>query len=185
MSKSGLWGSALQAHTLLSVKHFVPKNEQSIEFSRSHTADKYPELYREVKKDRRMVKDKKITNQFVNMIVDCLTANTTTLALFDDFKYHNMGVGTTEENQSNTGLVTNYGGLFGAGTQVESTAGTNVYKSVATLTSTQSIAITEHGIFNTTSDTGGAGKILLDRTLFSAINLVSGDQIQFTFESTF
>jgi hypothetical protein len=182
----GMGGAPLQAHTLLTVQHFRPKDEdnRNVEFVRAHKPIDYPDLYKEIKKDKRVVKDRKITNQFVNMIVDCLTANTTTLALFDDFKYHNMGTGTTEENQTNTGLVTNYSGLFAAGTQVESTAGTYVYKSVATLTSTEALAITEHGVFNTTSDTG-AGKVILDRTLFSAVNLSAADSIQFTFETSF
>jgi len=39
--------------------------------------------------------------------------------------------------------------------------------------------VTEHGLFNASS----AGT-LMDRTVFSAINVVNGDSIQFTYELT-
>jgi hypothetical protein len=51
-------------------------------------------------------------------------------------------------------------------------------RTVGTLTFDAGAAITEHGIF-TQSGTGGG--TLLDRSVFSAINVISGDSIQFTY----
>ena len=65
------------------------------------------------------------------------------------------------------------------GTQEEG-ATANIYKSVATISYSGSYAITEHGLFNASS--GGA---LMDRTKFPAINVISGDSIQFSFQITF
>ena len=42
-------------------------------------------------------------------------------------------------------------------------------------------AITEHGLFNVESGV----PVLMDRTKFDAINVVSGNQIEFTFEGSF
>jgi hypothetical protein len=44
------------------------------------------------------------------------------------------------------------------------------------------VAITEHGIFSQAAVGGG---VLLDRSLFSAINLVSGDGLQTQYDLTF
>jgi hypothetical protein len=64
-----------------------------------------------------------------------------------------------------------------AGTQTESAA--NAYQSVGTIAYTTTKAITEHGLFNDVS----AGT-LMDRTVFSAINVVNLDSIQFTYTLT-
>jgi len=48
---------------------------------------------------------------------------------------------------------------------------------VGTISYTTTKAITEHGLFN--AATAGT---LLDRTVFTVINVVSGDSIQFTYE---
>ena len=42
-------------------------------------------------------------------------------------------------------------------------------------------AIVEHGIFSQAATGGGT---LLDRSVFSAINVASGDSIQFTYDLT-
>lgn len=55
----------------------------------------------------------------------------------------------------------------------------NIYKSVGTVSYTSTKAITEHGLFN--KATAGT---LLDRTVFSAVNVVSGDACEFTYEYT-
>jgi len=53
------------------------------------------------------------------------------------------------------------------------------YVSVGTISYTTTKAITEHGLFNTADST-----VLMDRTVFSAINVVDGDSIQFTYTLT-
>lgn len=126
---------------------------------------------------RRRVLDRVVTNAFVNDIVDALQGLTTPYTNFKNYKYHASGTGTTAEAATNTALVAEVGSRV-VGTQVEGNA--NQYKSVATITYSSSYAITEHGLFN-----GSTGSTLLDRTVFSPVNVISGDSIQFTFTVTF
>lgn len=112
-----------------------------------------------------------ITTAFVNFVVDQLQTET---SVFGDFKFHDSGVGSTAENVSNTAMETTDGEARVTGTQTEGAA--NVYVSVGTISYTTTKAITEHGLFNDVS----AGT-LMDRSVFSAINVVSGDSIQFTY----
>jgi hypothetical protein len=130
-------------------------------------------------KTRRLCKNRVVTTAFVNDIVDCLTVNGTQLALFDDYKYHDCGIGTGAESAADTALGTPWGGARVVGTQIEGTS-TYIYKSVATITFNATKAITEHGLFNA-STTGQ----LMDRTLFAAINVVDTNQIEFTYNITF
>lgn len=123
------------------------------------------------------VLDKVVTNAFVNDIVDALQGLTTPYTNFKNYKYHGSGTGTTAEAATQTGLVTEVESRV-IGTQVEGAA--NEYKSVGTITYTANRAITEHGLFN--ASTGG---VLQDRTLFPAVNVQSGDSIQFTYTITF
>ena len=64
-----------------------------------------------------------------------------------------------------------------AGSQTEGAA--NVYVSVGTISYTSTKAITEHGLFNAST-----GPTLLDRSVFSAVNVVSGDSVQYTYSLT-
>lgn len=120
-----------------------------------------------------------VTTAGVNYLRDDF-ANGAGGADISTFKYHACGTGTTAEAIGDTALVTecttalNPDSTRGVGTQVNSVAKT--YSSVATLTFDASAAVTEHGLFNAAS-TG----TLWDRTVFSAINVASGDSIQFTY----
>lgn len=116
-----------------------------------------------------------VTTAFVNFVVDQLQTET---SVFGDFKFHDSGVGTTAENAADTGIETTDGESRATGTQTESAA--NAYRSVGTISYTTTKAITEHGLFNDAS----AGT-LMDRSVFSAINVVNGDSIQFTYTITF
>jgi hypothetical protein len=115
-----------------------------------------------------------VTNAFVAFMVDQLQTET---SVFGDFKYHDSGVGTTAENASDTAIETTDGESRATGTQTESAA--NAYRSVATISYTSTKAITEHGLFNDSS----AGT-LMDRSVFSAINVENGDAIAFTYTLT-
>lgn len=115
-----------------------------------------------------------VTAAFVSFVVDQLQTET---SVFGDFKYHDSGVGTTAEANGDTGIETTDGESRATGTQTESAA--NAYRSVGTISYTTSKAITEHGFFNDAT-TG----TLMDRTVFSAINVVNGDSIQFTYTLT-
>jgi len=112
-----------------------------------------------------------VTTAFVTYMVDQLQTETST---WGDYKWHDSGVGSTAENVSNTAMETTDGEARVTGTQTEGAA--NVYVSVGTISYTTTKAITEHGLFNDVS----AGT-LLDRSVFSAINVVNGDSIQFSY----
>jgi hypothetical protein len=115
-----------------------------------------------------------VTTAFVNDMVDELIAETTA---WGDYKFHDSGVGTTAAAIGDTDIETTDGESRQAGTQVEAAA--NIYRSVGTIAYTTTKAITEHGLLNIV--TGG---ILMDRHVFSAINVDNGDSIQFTYELT-
>ncbi len=115
-----------------------------------------------------------VTTAFVTFMVDQMQTDTTA---WGDMKYHDSGVGSTAENVANTDMETTDGESRVAGSQTEGAA--NVYISVGTISYTSTKAITEHGLFN--ASTAGT---LLDRSVFSAVNVVSGDSIQFTYSLT-
>lgn len=99
--------------------------------------------------------------------------------------FHGMGTGTTAEAAGDTALVTesttalNPDSTRATGTRSQPAA--NQYRTVGTLTFDASAAITEHGIFSQAATGGGT---LWDRSVFSAINVVSGDSIQATYTVT-
>jgi len=115
-----------------------------------------------------------VTTAWVDFVTDQLQTET---SVFGDFKYHDSGVGTTDPAITDTAIETTDGESRATGTQTETAH--NVYTSVGTISYTTSKAITEHGLFNDAS----AGT-LLDRSEFAAINVVSGDSIQFTYSLT-
>lgn len=117
-----------------------------------------------------------VTTAAVNLIVDQLQSSSGEIAAFD---YHDCGTGTTAENASDTAMETAYGGARTNGTPGEG-ASANIYQSAGTIAFTSTKAITEHGLFN--ASTSGT---LFDRTVFSAINVVNGDSIAFTYQVTF
>ena len=116
-----------------------------------------------------------VTDAFVAFVVDQLQTET---SVFGDFKYHDSGVGVTAENVTDTDIETTDGESRATGSQTEG-ATANIYKSVGTIAYTSTKAITEHMLFN--ASTGPTG---MDRTKFTAINVVNGDSIEFTFELT-
>lgn len=116
-----------------------------------------------------------VTTAFVNFLVDQLQTDTTEIG---DFKYHDSGVDSTAEASANTAMGTTDGESRATGTQTEG-ATANIYKSVGTISYTTTKAIVEHGLFSSASST-----TLMDRTVFSTINVVSGDGIQFSYELT-
>lgn len=122
-----------------------------------------------------------ITSAGVAFLVDAWQ-NTTEV---ENLKYHGCGTGTTAEASGDTALVTesttalNPDSTRATGTQTETSA--NVLKSAGTVTFDASAAITEHGLFSQAATGGGT---LWDRTVFSAINVVSGDSIAFEYSVT-
>lgn len=135
----------------------------------------YVEVHRADGKTERLglVSTRVVTTAGVNYLVDAFQGTTEP----ENFKYHAMGTGNTAENSSDTTLVTEVE-TRATGSQTEGSSA-NIYKTVGTITATTSRAIVEHGIFSASS----AGT-LLDRSVFSTINLSANDSIQFTYELT-
>lgn len=115
-----------------------------------------------------------VTNNGVGHIVD----SHQNLAEMEAINFHDCGTGTTAEAATDSALVTPYGGARATGTQSEPAS--NQYRSTGTVSFTSTLAITEHGIFS--ASTVGT---LFDRSVFAAINVVSGDSIQFTYTVTY
>jgi hypothetical protein len=129
---------------------------------------------------------KVITDAGVAFLVDDWDVNTAS-ATFDitTLKYHGVGTGTNAEAVGDTALQTesttalNPDSTRATGTQSQPSA--NILRSVGTLTFDAAAAITEHGLLSQAATGGGT---LWDRSVFSAINVASGDSIQFTYSCT-
>jgi hypothetical protein len=134
--------------------------------------------------DYGVVCKKKVTNVFVADIVGAL-ANGAAYSSFNLFKCHRAGIGTGAEANTDTVSTFNFTGCpteVNTGTQVAGgSGGARTYTSVATISFTSTLAITEHGISNNATFASGT---LLDRSVFTAINVVNGDSIQFTYVLT-
>ena len=96
----------------------------------------------------------------------------------EDINFHQTGTGVTAAAIGDTDLQTPTGSRI-SGTQ--SNPSVRVYRSVATLSYTSTLNITEHGIFWAVS----GASTLFDRHVFAAIGVVNGDSIEATYELTF
>jgi hypothetical protein len=96
----------------------------------------------------------------------------------DAFYWHACGTSSGAESTSDTALSAEVEDRT-SGTQAEGVS-PMVFKSVATRTfSCGSAAVVEHGLLSLA--TGGT---LWDRSVFAAINVSTGDSIEFTYELT-
>lgn len=93
------------------------------------------------------------------------------------FNFHDSGTGAVAENVSDVGLGTPAGPARVSGTKSQPAA--NQYRTVATITYTATLSITEHGIFSAST-----GVTLWDRTVFASIGVDNTDSIQFTYTLT-
>jgi hypothetical protein len=122
-----------------------------------------------------------VTTAGVGFIVDAFQ----NLVELEIMKFHGIGTGGTAESSADTALVTesttalNPDSTRATGTTTETSS--NIYRTVGTNTVDASVACTEHGIFSVA--TTGSG-VLLDRSLFSVVNLASGDSLQSTYDLT-
>lgn len=124
-----------------------------------------------------------VTTAGVGFIVDAFQ----NLVELENMKFHGFGTGTNAENASDTALQTELTTQYASdnvrptGTTTEG-ASANIYRTVATLSPDTggTIAVTEHGIFSQAAVAGGA---LLDRSVFSAVNIEAGsDSLQSTYD---
>jgi hypothetical protein len=127
-------------------------------------------------KDLGVIARKKVTTAFANYLVASLQNQTT--SPIDVFKYHDSGIGTNGESNGDTALQTPTGDARVTGTQVQG-GSANIYRTVAAITYANPKAVTEHGVFSASS-TG----TLLDRSVFSVINVAATEKIEFTYELT-
>lgn len=125
--------------------------------------------------DLGIVSENIVTNAAIAILVSVLQGGSATT--LQNFKWHASGTSSTAESASDTTLGTEIGEVRDEGTQT--TAGAGTYQSVATHTYSSTYAVTEHGIF-----TAASGGTLLDRSVFTAINVVVATQIQFTYTLT-
>jgi hypothetical protein len=119
-----------------------------------------------------------VTTAGVNLMGgDWTNANATLKAMND----HDSSTGTTAAAIGDTALgVVPPAGVPARAVGTQSNAVANVYKTVGTQTYTAALAITEWGLFNQVAQ----GGTLWDHKVFAAINVVSGDSIQFTYSLT-
>jgi len=116
----------------------------------------------------------KVTDDFAAYLVDLLQSGGTDVT---EFFYHAAGTDNTAESSGDTELGSEI--LRSTGSLDETSA--QVFKSVATMTFPSSNSVLEHGLLNADSDGPG---ILMDRSVYTAIELNSSDQIEFTYELT-
>ena len=123
-----------------------------------------------------------VTTAGVNFLVDALQGTVEPEIL----RFHAIGTGTNAEATGDTSLQTelttqyNPDNTRATGSLTEG-ASANIFRTVGTNTVDASVAITEHGILSQAATGGGT---LLDRSVFSAVNLVSGDSLESTYDLT-
>lgn len=115
-----------------------------------------------------------VTNAGVNLLAADWNNATATIKLSN---WHDSGTGTTAPTVNDTAMQTPTGNARISGTQSNSSS--NVYQTVASLSYGTTFAITEWGLFTATS-----GPTMWDHRTFTAINVVAGDSIQFTYQLT-
>jgi hypothetical protein len=139
-------------------------------------------------KDYGLIGTRVVTAEFCKLVVDTMQAGADTDPNYlHSFGSHCSGTDTTAANASDTfadnitsnaNIIDNNGTVETTGTITVGDT-TNVFKSVATITYDDTYAVTEHMIVRWAE----AGK-LLDRNVFTAINVTNGDSILFTYTLT-
>lgn len=115
-----------------------------------------------------------VTNAGCALLATDYSNTTATLKLAN---YHDSGTGATAATVTDTALQTPTGNARVAGTQ--SNPASQQYRSTGVLPYTGTAAITEWGLF-----TASSSGTLWDHKVFSAINVVNGDSIQFQYTLT-
>ena len=124
-----------------------------------------------------------VTTAGVNALVDAWQGTFT----LNNFKFHGIGTGTNAEATGDTALQTEITTAYSTdntratGTTIDG-ASANIIRSVATNTVDAAVANTEHGILSQAATGGGT---LWDRSVYSVLNLASGDSLQSTYDGTF
>lgn len=123
-----------------------------------------------------------VTTAGVNFLVDALQGTVEPEIL----RFHALGTGTAAEATGDTALQTelttqyNPDNTRATGTLTEG-ASANIFRTVGTNTVDASAAVTEHGVMSQAATGGGT---LLDRTVFSVVNLAASDGLESTYDFT-
>ncbi len=132
--------------------------------------------------DYGIVSRRVVTNAGVAFLVDDWDANGQDISTMN---FHGCGTGATAEAAGDTALVAESTTVLtvdstrATGTRAQPSA--NVYRSTGVVNFDGSAAITEHGLFSQAATGGG---VLWDRSVFSAVNVVSGESITFQYDCT-
>lgn len=118
-----------------------------------------------------------VTTAGVAFLANDFAAVSTGTNEITNFNYHASGTGATAAAIGDTVMQTDSGVARVAGTQTSPAGGQA--RTVATMAYVSTLAITEWGLFS--ASTSGT---LWDRKVFTAINVVNGDSIQFTYTLT-
>lgn len=121
---------------------------------------------------------RQVTDDGVAALVDDWDDGSGDIALFN---FHDSGTDNTAENQTDGNVIAEAGPTTRA-TGAKSQPSANIIRSVGTIAYAGTLAIVEHGLFTTAARTTD---LMWDRTVFSVINVESGDSIQFTYDCTF
>jgi hypothetical protein len=127
--------------------------------------------------ERRFLSDKVVTDAAVEYVVNSMLDSGTYPV--DAFTYHAVGTGTAAEAVTNVALANEVASRVNDASPAAGSS-PNIYRTVGSFSFTASFAITEHGVL--TAMTGG---VLLDRSVFSALNVNSGDSVDFIYQITF
>lgn len=125
-----------------------------------------------------------VTDVGVGYIVDAFQ----NLTELENMRYHGLGTGGAAEAAGNTALTTELTTQYSSsntrptGSIGEKSGDAKTYETSATITVSASVAATEHGVFNQAATGGG---VLLDRSLFTVVNLANAESIQATYQLTF
>lgn len=128
--------------------------------------------------DRGLVCEGVVTDVFAEDLVDNLIAEGVP---FGEYRFHVSGTTVVGEDPTDdeTDIISATTPAPISGTQAENTS--KVYQSVATVPYVSTLVIVQHGLINNIVQ---SGSILMDHSQFGAINVDSGDSIEFTYELT-
>lgn len=103
----------------------------------------------------------------------------------ENMKFHGIGTGATAPAAGNTALETESTTAYNPdntrATGSLTTNGSNVFRTIGTVTVDAAVACTEWGLLSQAATGGG---VLFDRQTFSVINLANGDSLQITYDVT-
>lgn len=122
-----------------------------------------------------------VTTAGVGFIVDAFQ----NIVEVENMKFHGIGTGVAAEASSDTALgtelTTQYNPDNTRATGSTTEAAANIYRTVGTNTVDAVAAVTEHGVLSQAATGGG---VLLDRSVFTVVNLASGDSLESTYDLT-